>query len=135
MHYHSIHTSIRREQRHCKHLSQTEPFMNSLVDVLATEMGDAYPELRTNRAMIENTILAEEKRFEAVLTEGLPRLEAEIAKVVGTKSKVLSGETAFRLYDTVGVPFAFIEDTAAPQAESVHREPLERGLQGQRHRR
>ena len=48
-------------------------------------MGDAYPEVRRNREMIEKTILAEENRFEAVLTEGLPRLEAEIAKVLGTQ--------------------------------------------------
>ena len=47
-------------------------------------MGDAYPELRANREMIEKTILAEEDRFEAVLTDGLPRLEAEIAKALGS---------------------------------------------------
>ena len=65
--------------------------------------------------MIEKTILAEENRFEAVLTDGLPRLEAEIAKVVGGGSKVLPGDAAFKLYDTFGVPFDFIEDTAATQ--------------------
>ena len=53
--------------------------------VLDREMGDAYPEVRRNREMIEKTILAEENRFEAVLTDGLPRLEAEIAKVLGTE--------------------------------------------------
>src|SRR5213594_2047935 len=90
---------MRRAMRHGKHLGMTEPFLYALVDALVREMGDAYPELRTNRAMIEKTILAEENRFDAVLNEGLPRLEAEISKVVGTKSKVLPGEAAFRLYD------------------------------------
>ena len=123
---------MRRAMRHGKHLGLTEPFMNRLVEVLATEMGDAYPELRTNRATIEKAILAEEKRFEAVLTEGLPRLEAEIAKVVGTKSKTLPGEAAFRLYDTFGVPFDFIEDTAATQDVTVDREAFERAMEGQR---
>src|SRR6266478_5544006 len=95
-------------------------------------MGDASPEIRRDRVMIEKTILAEEHRFEAVLTEGLPRLEAEIAKVVGTRSKVLSGEAAFRLYDTFGVPFDFIEDTAATQGVTVDREAYERAMEGQR---
>ena len=54
--------------------------------------------------MIEKTILAEENRFDAVLTDGLPRLEAEIAKVLGTEARVLAGDAAFRLYDTFGVP-------------------------------
>ncbi|MDO8793485.1 MAG: alanine--tRNA ligase [Vicinamibacterales bacterium] len=123
---------MRRAMRHGRHLGLTDPFMNRLVEVLAQEMGDAYPELRTSRAMIETTILTEEKQFEAVLTEGLPRLEAELAKVVGTKSKVLSGEAAFRLYDTFGVPFEFIEDTAAAQGVTVDAEGYERAMQAQR---
>src|SRR5207247_304189 len=90
------------------------------------------PELRTNRAMSEKTILAEENRFDAVLNEGLPRLEAEISKVVGTTSKVLPGETAFRLYDTFGVPYDFIEDTAATQGVTVDREAFDRAMEGQR---
>ena len=95
-------------------------------------MGDAYPELRTNREMVEKTILAEEHRFDAVLTEGLPRLEAEITKVVGTHSKVLSGEAAFRLYDTFGVPYDFIEDTAATQNVTVDRAAFDAAMEGQR---
>ena len=67
-----------------------------------------------------------------MLTDGLPRLEAEIAKVVGTRSKVLPGEAAFRLYDTFGVPFDFIEDTAATQGVTVDREGFERAMEGQR---
>ena len=123
---------MRRAMRHGKHLGLVEPFMHRLVDVLAREMGDAYPEVRTNLAMIEKTILAEEHRFEAVLTEGLPRLEAELAKVVGTKSRVLSGEVAFRLYDTFGVPFEFIEDTAATQGVTVDSEGYARAMKAQR---
>jgi alanyl-tRNA synthetase len=82
--------------------------------------------------MIEKTILAEEHRFEAVLTEGLPRLEVELTKVIGTKGKVLSGEAAFKLYDTFGVPFDFIEDTAATQGVTVDREGYEGAMEAQR---
>src|SRR5229473_916883 len=75
---------MRRAMRHGKHLGLTEPFLHALVSVLDRQMGDAYPEVRRNREMIEKTIVSEENRFEVVLTEGLPRLEAEIAKVIGT---------------------------------------------------
>jgi alanyl-tRNA synthetase len=125
---------MRRAMRHGKHLGMTEPFMHKLVAVLDDEMGGAYPELRANREMIESTILAEEHRFETVLNEGLPRLEAEIAKVSGTKSKVLPGEAAFRLYDTFGVPYDFVEDTAATHGVTIDREGFERAMEGQRDR-
>src|SRR3954454_11557433 len=123
---------MRRAMRHGKHLGFEKPFMGSLVGVLAREMGDAYPELRTNRDTIEKTILAEEHRFEAVLTEGLPRLEAELAKVAGTKSKVLSGDVAFKLYDTFGVPSDFIDDTAATQGISVDKAGFDAAMAAQR---
>jgi len=123
---------MRRAMRHGKHLGMSEPFLHQLVTVLDGEMGDAYPELRANRGSVERTILSEENRFEAVLSEGLPRLETELAKVVGTRSKVLSGEAAFKLYDTFGVPFDFIEDTAATQGVAVDREAYERAMEGQR---
>jgi len=123
---------MRRAMRHGKHLGLNEPFMHRLVSVLDRQMGDAYPELRSSREMIERTIRAEEDRFDAVLRDGLPRLEAEIAKVVGTKSKVLSGDAAFKLYDTFGIPSDFIEDTAATSGVTVDREGFDRAMEGQR---
>jgi alanyl-tRNA synthetase len=125
---------MRRAMRHGKHLGLTEPFLHKLVATLDHEMGDAYPGIRTGRETIEKTILSEEHRFEAVLTEGLPRLEAELAKVSGTRSKVLSGEVAFKLYDTFGVPYDFIEDTSATQGVTVDKDGYERAMQGQRNR-
>jgi alanyl-tRNA synthetase len=118
--------------RHGKHLGLAEPFLHRLVAVLVREMGDAYPELRANRDMIERTILAEEGRFEAVLTDGLPRLEAEIAKALETPDRILAGEVAFRLYDTFGLPFDFIQDTAATQDVRVDQAGFDRAMEGQR---
>ena len=82
---------MRRAMRHGKHLGFTEPFLHRWSRVLDREMGDAYPELRPNREMIEKTILAEENRFDAVLTDGLPRLEAEIAKALRHASAGAAG--------------------------------------------
>jgi alanyl-tRNA synthetase len=123
---------MRRAMRHGRHLGLTEPFLHSLVSVLATEMGDAYPELRNHRETIEKTILAEEHRFDAVLSEGLPRLEAEIQKALETTGRLLPGEAAFRLYDTFGLPYDFIDDTAATLGASVDREGFDRAMEGQR---
>jgi alanyl-tRNA synthetase len=123
---------MRRAMRHGKHLGLNEPFLHELVAVLASEMGDAYPELRTNRDTIEKTIVAEENRFDAVLTDGLPRLEAEIARALETGSRTVSGDAAFRLYDTFGVPYDFIEDTAATRGAAVDREGFERAMEAQR---
>jgi alanyl-tRNA synthetase len=123
---------MRRAMRHGKHLGITEAFMHRLVAVLDREMGDAYPEVRRNREMIEKTILAEEHRFEAVLTEGLPRLEIEISKALETPARVLDGDAAFKLYDTFGVPYDFIEDTAATQDVRVDRNGFDLAMEAQR---
>jgi len=123
---------MRRAMRHGKHLGLNEPFLHQLVAVLDREMGDAYPEIRRNREMIEKTILAEEQRFDAVLRDGLPRLEAELTKISGTKSKQLPGDVAFKLYDTFGIPYDFIEDTAAVQGVSVDRAAYDAAMEGQR---
>jgi alanyl-tRNA synthetase len=123
---------MRRAMRHGRRLGLDKPFLHTMVSVLAREMGDAYPDLKQNREMIEKTILAEEHRFEAVLTDGLPRLETEIAKAAGTPARTLPGDIAFRLYDTHGVPFDFIEDTAASQEVQVDRAGFDRALEAQR---
>jgi alanyl-tRNA synthetase len=125
---------MRRAMRHGKRLGITEPFLHEFVAVLVRHMGHAYPELPKNQAMIEQTIVAEEHRFEAVLTDGLPRLETEIAKALETPARVLPGDAAFRLYDTFGVPFDFIEDTAATQDVRVDREGYDRAMDEQRRR-
>ncbi len=123
---------MRRAMRHGKHLGLAEPFLHRLVEVLVREMGEAYPELARNRETIEKTILAEEHRFDTVLTDGLPRLESEIARALEGPARVLPGDVAFRLYDTFGIPYDFIEDTAATHDIRVDRAGYDLAMQTQR---
>ena len=74
---------MRRAMRHGKKLGFTEPFLHALVDVVVAEMGDAYPELRSNRDAIVQVVRSEEERFDAVLTAGLPRLEEALDRAAG----------------------------------------------------
>ena len=66
---------MRRAMRHGQRLGVTEPFLHTLVDTLVREFGDAYPELKSGRDAVAQVVRGEEERFEAVLTDGLPRLE------------------------------------------------------------
>jgi alanyl-tRNA synthetase len=124
---------MRRAMRHGKKLGFSEPFLHGLVDVVAGEMGDAYPELRRNRDNIVSAVRSEEERFDAVLTAGLPRLEEALDRAAAG-SKVLPGEDMFRLYDSLGVPLDFMEDLAGQRGLQVDREGYERAMEGQRER-
>ncbi|MCY4505695.1 MAG: alanine--tRNA ligase-related protein, partial [Acidobacteria bacterium] len=85
--------------------------------------------LRTDRETITGVVRAEEDRFDAVLTDGLPRLEAALTRAGGG---VLAGEEIFRLYDTYGLPLDFIEELAAERDVTVDRGGFERCLEAQR---
>ncbi len=120
---------MRRAMRHGKKLGMTGPFLHQLVDVLVTEMGAAYPELATSRDTIAQVVRTEEERFDAVLNDGLPRLESALAASAGG---VLPGQEIFRLYDTYGLPLDFIEDLAGERTVSVDRDGFEAALEAQR---
>src|SRR5215510_4074995 len=90
---------MRRAMRHGKKLGFTEPVLYSLVDVVVDEMGDAYPELRSNHDSIVRVVRSEEERFDAVLTAGLPRLEETLDRAAASGG-IVPGEDAFRMYDS-----------------------------------
>jgi alanyl-tRNA synthetase len=121
---------MRRAMRHGKKLGFTEPVLHGMVDVIVREMGEAYPELQSNRDAIVRVIRSEEERFDAVLTAGLPRLEEVLDR--SAASGVVAGEDAFRLYDSLGVPFDFMEDLAGQRQLTIDREGFEQAMEGQR---
>ncbi len=122
---------MRRAMRHGKRLGVTEPFLHTLVDVIVREFGDAYPELKTGQSAIVQVIRSEEERFDAVLTDGLPRLE-EVLDKTAAGTKVVRGEAAFRLYDTYGLPRDFIEDMIEERKLAFDREGFETAMEQQR---
>ncbi|MBD1263076.1 alanine--tRNA ligase [Maribacter polysiphoniae] len=82
-------------------LDTKEPFMYRLVKVLAESMGEAFPELKEQRQLIENVVKEEEHSFLHTLEQGLVLLDNVMGQ---TKAKEVSGRKAFELYDTYGFP-------------------------------
>jgi alanyl-tRNA synthetase len=82
-------------------LDQKEPFIYKLADALGQQMGDAFPEIKSQSNLIHNVIKEEEASFLRALDQGLILLDKVISKTNGT---VISGTKAFELYDTFGFP-------------------------------
>jgi alanyl-tRNA synthetase len=124
---------MRRAMRHGKKLGFAEPLLHKLVPVVVGEMGGAYPQLVADQDNIVRMVRSEEERFDAVLTAGLPRLEDALERAAAT-GRVISGDEAFRLYDSLGVPLDFMEDVAGQRNVGIDREAFERAMKEQRDR-
>ena len=82
-------------------LGTKEPFINKLVEVLANQMGEFFPEIKSQQQLVTNVIREEESSFLRTLEQGLQLLENVMAETSGKK---VSGAKAFELYDTFGFP-------------------------------
>jgi len=82
-------------------LNTKEPFIYQLAQVLADQMGDSFPEIRSQQHLVQNVIREEEASFLRTLDQGLQLLENVISD---TTEKTVSGQKAFELYDTFGFP-------------------------------
>ena len=110
---------MRRAMRHAHLLGAKDPLMHRLVPALVAEMGAAYPELVRAQPLIEATLRQEETRFRQTLDKGLKLLDEATAGMQA--GDTLSGETAFRLYDTYGFPYDLTEDALRTQNLAVDR--------------
>jgi alanyl-tRNA synthetase len=120
---------IRRAIRHGNQLGLISPFFSQLVKPLIEVMGDAYPELLSNKAHIERTLLQEENQFMRTLDQGLRLLEEQMQLLQG---KQLSGNVAFKLYDTYGFPIDLTADIAREQGVSVDMDEFNACMQQQK---
>ncbi|MBX7146001.1 MAG: alanine--tRNA ligase [Alphaproteobacteria bacterium] len=99
---------MRRAMRHVHKIGYQDALMWQLVPTLINVMGQAYPELEQTQDLIVETLKLEETRFKETLARGLKLLDEEIKKLGSGKS--LSGEVAFKLYDTYGFPLDLTQD-------------------------
>jgi alanyl-tRNA synthetase len=110
---------MRRAMRHAHLLGASEPLMYRLVPSLVSEMGAAYPELVRAQPLIEETLKQEETRFRQTLANGLKLLDEATADL--GEGDTLSGETAFKLYDTYGFPYDLTADALRSRGLLVDR--------------
>jgi alanyl-tRNA synthetase len=125
---------LRRAARHGRLIGLEQPFLHEVAKTVAVVMGDAYPELRAEAQRIGEIIRTEEERFGETLEKGLALLEEATAKLKNEKQQVLSGDVAFRLYDTFGFPLDLTEDILRGESMSVDQPGFEKLMQEQRTR-
>ena len=118
----------RRAIRHGYKLGARAPFFHKLVSALVKEMGDAYPELKANEARVTEVLKQEEERFFQTISNGMEILEAALANT----SKVIDGETAFKLHDTFGFPLDLTADVCRERGVTVDEAGFEVAMNRQR---
>jgi alanyl-tRNA synthetase len=127
---------LRRAVRYAYLLGRIEPTLVEVVETVVRSMGDAYPELRAREKLILTTVREEEKRFLTTIEAGMSRFD-EIAPAHTTQGGddvrgTISGEDAFRLYDTFGFPIDLTELMARERGYTVDIAGFEAALDAQR---
>lgn len=118
---------IRRAVRHGKKLGFIAPFLHQTAAFVAEQMMGAYPDLQDKLALVSKVLLAEEEQFFKTLERGLTLLDDEVAKI-GAGSSVLSGEVAFKLYDTYGFPLDLTRVICSERSLSVDEAGFEKAM-------
>src|SRR5438874_8623463 len=129
---------LRRAVRYGRTLGFHEPFFFKLVDVVATNMGDVFPEVRAKQKKIKETIHREEEAFNKTLDEGLTifdrAMQFDIEMTKAGVPREISGEIAFKLYDTYGFPLDLTELMARERGLTVDIVGFEKLMEQQRER-
>ena len=122
---------LRRAARHGRILGYTKPFLYKIADTVINENESAYPELRDKRDFIIKLIEVEEENFSQTVNQGLQMLETMIMQ---EDTKVLSGDDAFKLNDTFGLPIDLIKEIVNESGMSVDTERFKSLLDEQKKR-
>ena len=115
-------------------LNQKQAFMYRIVDTLVENMGDAYPELRTQSDLIKKVIKEEEESFLRTLETGIKLLEKVIEDAKAAGKNVVDGKDAFVLYDTYGFPLDLTELIAKENGFTVNIEEFNVEMSKQKER-
>lgn len=125
---------LRRAARHGKLLGIEGSFLYKLAAVVAHESASAYPELERNFDYIEKVIKTEEERFDETIDQGLDILKDYISESKEQGKSVLSGEQAFKLYDTYGFPIDLTKEILAENSMTVDEDGFKALMDEQRSR-
>jgi alanyl-tRNA synthetase len=128
---------IRRAIHHGRLLGKTEPFLYEIVPTVRDLMAGAYPELAAAEKNIVKVILAEERQFGRTIESAAGKLDAlldDAKKSANGGNATLQGATAFRLYETNGLPRDFIADAARDQGVVFDEEGFEKALEAEQAR-
>lgn len=125
---------LRRAIRHGRLLGITSTFLLGAVDVVINNYGGHYTDLIDKKEYIHKVVEMEENRFLQTLVQGTEILNEEIAALAQADKKILSGEAAFRLYDTFGFPKELTEEILEEQGLTMDQAGFERAMNEQRER-
>ncbi|MDO9335334.1 MAG: alanine--tRNA ligase [Caulobacter sp.] len=120
---------MRRAMRHAHLLGAEDPLMHRLVPTLTAEMGGAYGELRRAEPAIIDTLRQEEERFRRTLGRGMGLLDEATANL--SEGGVLSGDVAFKLYDTYGFPLDLTQDAVRAKGITVDTDGFDAAMKDQ----
>lgn len=122
---------IRRAVRHGHKLEAKDLFFYKVVASLVTQMGEAYPELVKQQAIIEKMLRIEEEQFGRTLDRGMALLEDILSKMT---DDTISGEDVFKLYDTYGFPADLTADIARERHLKIDHNGFDIAMSMQRER-
>jgi alanyl-tRNA synthetase len=122
---------MRRAIWHGNKLGFKDIFFAKVTNFVVDQFGEAYPELRETRGVIERVVTTEEKLYGSTVGAGLNVLEDVMKK---TSGKVISGADVFKLYDTYGLNYDLIEYVATQRGFTLDQEGFEAELEKQRQR-
>jgi alanyl-tRNA synthetase len=123
---------LRRAMRHAHMMGSRDPLLHRLVPALVRQMGAAYPEIQRAEALVTETLKLEETKFRSLLERGLGLLSEESGRL--SDGGTLSGEIAFRLYDTYGFPLDLTQDALRSEGKTVDVEGFNAAMAEQRRR-
>ena len=123
---------LRRAVRHGHIQGIEKPFLGAFLDEVIAQMGDVYPEIVENKALIASTLLNEEERFRATLAHGEGFLNEALEDL--SQGDTLDGVSAFTLHDTYGFPYELTCEICAEQGISVDEDGFNREMEAQRKR-
>ena len=123
---------IRRAARHGRMLGIDGIFMAELAKTVINESKDGYPELEEKKDFILKVLAQEEEKFAKTIDQGLAILEEMEKEMIASGSKVLSGDNAFKLYDTYGFPMDLTSEILEEKGFTIDEDGFKKAMEVQR---